>query len=725
MQSLREHGALHRHPESIQDEAFRTGEFFDPHDGVQVKYEMLRRRRLEGRPVSEVSASFGVSRQAFYLAESAFEQGGLPALLPRRRGPKRAHKCTEEILDFVQEWRETAPEGQMLSEAIERRFGVKVHPRSIHRALARRQKKPSQEEKDTLILDEDGLYDPAYFNDRLLLGMKGTMSEAELHILRARLVGGQLNKARRGELWIRAPIGYVHDGSGRMVLDPDEQVQAAVRLLFETFHRTGSAEQVVRHFHREGILWPRRLSHGVRKGELVWIELQHYRVLNILHNPRYTGTYVCGRTRQRKVGLDGHVHYRKLPREEWKIFIPHVHPEYLPWQQYESNQRKLLENANGYGPDRKKSPPREGAALLQGLALCGICGRRMTVRYTTRKGHPIPDYVCQRQGIQTARPICQRIAGTGLDEAVAEVVLQAVTPAALEVALEVFEELRARKAELDRLHRAQIERARQDAELAQHQYLLVRPENRLVADALERQWNDKLAELARLEEEYTNHQKGQGCELNPEAREEIRALVSDLPRVWHDPRTSARDRKRMLRLLIEDVTLVREQSTIRIAIRWKGGATTELERPRPLAAPELYRTPPDIVEQVRSLATLQTDAEIARTLNARWLRSGRGNKFTRLTVKAIRRQYGIDSLRDSLRKQGWLTPAEAAARLGIHYQTAKRFAIEGVLEGCRVNDKDEILLAPLTGPLPQARPGKRLKDRRRFARCVSKRNNEV
>lgn len=578
---------------------------------------------------------------------------------------------------------------------------------------------------DTLILDEDGLYDPGHFNDRLLLGLKGTMSEAELHVLRARLVGGQLNKARRGELWIRAPIGYVYDPGGRLVLEPDEQVQGAVRLLFETFHRSGSAEQVVRHFHREGILWPRRLSHGVRKGEIVWIELEHYRVLNILHNPRYAGTYVYGRTRQRKVGLGGHVHYRKLPREEWKVFIPNAHPGYLSWEQYESNQKKLLENAHGYGPDRKKSPPREGAALLHGLALCGICGRRMTVRYTTRKGRPMPDYVCQRQGIQTAQPICQHIAGTGLDEAVAEVVLQAVTPAALEVALEVFEELRARKAEVDRLHRAQIERARQEAERAQHQYLLVRPENRLVADALERQWNEKLAEFARLEEGYTKTRKAEGSELSPETREQILALVSDLPRVWNDPRTSARDRKRMLRLLIEDVTLVREQSTIRVAIRWKGGATTQLERPKPIGAPELYRTPPDIVEQVRSLATAQTDREIARTLNARWLRSGRGNKFTRLTVKAIRRQYGIESLRDYLRKQGWLTPAEAAARLGIHYQTAKRFAIEGVLEGRRVNDKDEILLAPLTGPLPQVWPGKRFKDRRRFAQCVSKRSNEV
>ena len=252
---------------------------------------------------------------------------------------------------------------------------------------------------DTLILDEDGLYDPGHFNDRLLLGLKGAMSEAELHVLRARLVGGQLNKARRGELWIRAPIGYVHDENNGLVFDPDQQIHAAVKMLFEVFHCRGSAGQVIRHFQQQSIRWPRRLSTGPRAGEVIWDELEHCQVLNVLHNPRYAGAYVYGRTRQQKTGQ--RVTFRRLPRQQWKVFIPDAHPAYITWEEFEANQRQLLENANGYGSHRKKSPAREGTALLQGVAVCGLCGRRMTVRYQVCQGRPAPIYNCQQQGIQT------------------------------------------------------------------------------------------------------------------------------------------------------------------------------------------------------------------------------------------------------------------------------------------------------------------------------------
>ena len=206
-------------------------------------------------------------------------------------------------------------------------------------------------------------------------------------------------------------------------MDPDEQIQGAGRLLFETFRRLGSACQVVGHFRREGLLFPRRLSGGVRAGEVIWVELVHGRVLNFLHNPRYAGAYVYGRTRQKKLG--NQVSFRGVPREQWKVFLPEAHPGYLSWQDYEVNQTKLLENANGYGLDRRKSCPREGAALLQGVVVCGVCGLRMTVRYHVRQGHPVPDYVCQRKGIETARTACQHIPGSGLDQAVAEVMLEA------------------------------------------------------------------------------------------------------------------------------------------------------------------------------------------------------------------------------------------------------------------------------------------------------------
>jgi DNA invertase Pin-like site-specific DNA recombinase len=577
---------------------------------------------------------------------------------------------------------------------------------------------------DTLILDEDGIYDPSHFNDRLLLGLKGTMSEAELHLLRARLIGGQLNKARRGELWMKPPIGFAYDSSRRIVFDPDEQVQRAVRLLFETFRRMGSAMRVVHHFKTEGLLWPRRITSGVHAGELLFGPLEHSRVLGILHNPRYTGAFVYGRTRQRKVAIGGQLRYRRLKQEEWSVFLPNMYPGYISWEEFESNKAKLLTNANGYGEDRRKSPPREGAALLQGLVICGVCGLRMTVRYHTDHGHPIPDYVCQRRGIQNAEPLCQQLPGAQIDQAVTELVLKAVNPASLEVALEVFEELRARQAEVDRLRRARVERAREEAELAQRQYLLVRPENRLVVDNLERQWNEKLTSLAQAEEEYSRMSKSQPSALTDADRNRVHALASDLPRVWNDPRTPARDRKRMLRLLIDDVTLVKNQN-IQIHIRWKAGATTSMEQPLPLSAPDLVRTPADIVELVRVLTTEQTDAQIARTLNARCFRTGRKHSFTRLIVRHIRNAYSIPSYVQHLRNLGWLVAPEIASQMGVHASTAKRFAAEGVLRAVRADDRGLVLFEPVIGPLPQARPGKRFRDRRRYPQLASNISNEV
>jgi DNA invertase Pin-like site-specific DNA recombinase len=577
---------------------------------------------------------------------------------------------------------------------------------------------------DTLILDEDGIYDPGHFNDRLLLGLKGTMSEAELHMLRARLIGGQLNKARRGELWIRPPIGYIDDGEGRLAFDPDEQTQAAVRLLFDTFRTTGSALRVVRHFAEQGIRWPRRISSGARAGEVVFGKLDHSRVLNILHNPRYAGAYVYGRTRQRKHTAAGQVHYRRLPREEWTVFLPDAHPGYICWEEYEANQTTLRANARSYGFDRRRSPPREGVALLQGLVLCGRCGQRMTVRYHVSRGHPVPEYVCQRRSIESATAPCQRIPGAGVDQAVGHRVIEAMTPAALDVALEVFEELRARQAELDRLQRAQVDRARQDAELAQRQYMLVRPENRLVADNLERIWNDRLRHLRKAEEAYARACKTATPALSDEVKQRIHTLVSDLPGVWQDPRTPMRERKRMLRLLIEDVTLGRDAS-IRIQVRWKGGATTSLEEPLPLSAPDQRRTPAAIVEQVRSLATEQTDRQIAETLNARWLRTGTGKPFSRSIVRHIRLAYGIDSLHQHLRRAGWLTVPEIARQLQAHPSTAKRFAREGVLRAVRVDDRGQILFEPPQGPLPTTHPGKRFRDRRNYPKLAPHMRNEV
>jgi hypothetical protein len=338
----------------------------------------------------------------------------------------------------------------------------------------------------------------------------------------------------------------------------------------------------------------------------------------------------------------------------------------------------------------------------------------MTVRYEMHQGHPAPVYTCQRRGIAMAKPFCQVIHGAPFDAAISDLVLEAITPASLEVAFEVFEELRAREADLDRARRAHVARAREDAELAQRQFLAVRPEHRLVADALERDWNDALRRLADAEDDYTRASQAPRRSLTPELRERVTNLVADLPRVWHDPRTPARERKRILRLLIEDVTFVRDDEIIRMSIRWKGGATRVIERPRPLGAPDLRRTPPEIVEEVRALAAEQTDGQIAHTLNQRWRRTGTGQAFTRVRVNFVRYTYDIQSYAEHLQQAGWLTADQIAQELHVHPTTAKQFAHAGILRAVRADDKGTILFEPPTGPLPTAQPGKRRRDRSHY-----------
>src|SRR6266849_1541237 len=258
---------------------------------------------------------------------------------------------------------------------------------------------------DTLILDEDGVYDPAHFNDRLLLGLKGTMSEAELHVLRARLRGGILNKARRGELESPLPIGFCYDANNRVVLDPDKQVQETIRLFFEIFRRTSSATATVKAFRTQGLNFPRRARTGPAKGEIIWGELEHSRALWVLHNPRFAGAFFFGRSRQRRRG-DRSGTFERLPREEWTALMPGAHAGYISWQDVEDIQRRLRENAQAQGTDRRRSPAREGPALLQGLVVCGRCGERMTVRYYCSHGQLLPEYVCQKRSIETAQAAC-------------------------------------------------------------------------------------------------------------------------------------------------------------------------------------------------------------------------------------------------------------------------------------------------------------------------------
>ncbi|MGH2903054.1 MAG: recombinase family protein, partial [Solirubrobacteraceae bacterium] len=395
----------------------------------------------------------------------------------------------------------------------------------------------------TLICDEDGLYDPADFNDRLLLGLKGTMSEAELHFIRARLQGGILSKARRGELPMPLPVGLVSDPAGNVVLDPDQAVQNAIRHLFATFARTGSARAVVYAFRRDGLLFPSRIRKGERKGKLAWNELNHWRVLRTLHNPRYAGAFVYGQRRTRKTP-DGRTTTRQVPREQWTALIPDSHPGYLSFEQFEHNQKLLAANAYAHGSDRAAGPAREGPALLQGLAVCGRCGGRMTVRYHQRRDTLIPDYNCVKDNIQRHGPACLRLPGEGIDHAIEQLLLDTVTPLALEVALTVQAELEARAQDADQLRRSHVDRARQHAELARRRYLAVDPDNRLVADTLEADWNHTLRALQAAQDEYDRQTAAANAALDDHRKAQIRQLATDFPKLWTDPATPARERKR-------------------------------------------------------------------------------------------------------------------------------------------------------------------------------------
>jgi DNA invertase Pin-like site-specific DNA recombinase len=550
---------------------------------------------------------------------------------------------------------------------------------------------------DTLILDEDGIYDPAHFNDRLLLGLKGTMSEAELHVLKARLQGGILNKARRGELQSPLPVGFAYDTENRPILDPDKQVQESLRVFFDTFRRTGSATATVKAFRQQGLAIPRRLKKGPRKGDLLWAQLTHSRSLQILHNPRYAGAFIYGRTRIRKRAAGGKI-YQKQPRDQW-VLVPDAHASYITWDDYEVNQRRLRENAQAQGSDRAKSPPREGPALLQGLVLCGVCGGRMTVRYHSRAGRQVPDYVCQREGIEHGRPVCQSVNGEQIDKRIGELLVETMTPLALDVTLAVQQELETRMEEVDRLRRKQVERARYDADLAQRRYMHVDPAHRLVADSLEAEWNNKLRALNEAQQDYERLRQTDRIAAGESQRARIAALTRDFPARWREPTTPDREKKRIVRLLLEDVTLVKSEQ-IAVHVRFKGGAIRSLSLPLPLGAPELRKTGEEVIREIDRLLDNHTEMEIAPMLNQMGLRSGSGQPFTLMSVHNLRRHRGLRSRFERLREKGLLTVEEMAERLGLAPSVVKDWRDKGLLRAHRYNDKDQCLYEPPTDDLP-------------------------
>jgi len=555
----------------------------------------------------------------------------------------------------------------------------------------------------TLILDEDGVYDPASFNDRLLLGLKGTMSEAELHVIRARLRGGILNKARRGEFRCSLPTGLVYDHFGNVVLDPDKQVREAIAHFFDTFERVGSACQTVKAFRAEGLLFPSRLHNS----QTVFRPLTASTAVRVLHNPRYSGAYAYGRRQYRRT-IDGKKTVCDRTNDDWVACIPAAHPGYISWEQHQENLNILKENGQGYRAARA-SIPREGPALLQGRAVCGQCGRFLQVRYAARRGRQEAWYVCDRAHAYLGEPKCQSIAGPPVDEAIGRLIVELMTPTAVDLALEVRKEIEARHEEADQLRCRAIERAKIDADLAQRRFMLVDPNNRLVADTLESEWNERLRSLANAREERERAREKDQFNLDKAVHDRLAAMVTDFHKIWADSDTPNRERKRLLAHIIEDVTLLKvpTEGITKVHVRFKGGKLQTLTTLNPKSSAQQIKTPPNVVTLVDKLLDDHIYSEIADVLNQQGFRPGeaarRGRhnaRFNALRVAYLVHQYNLRSRYDRLRQRGLLTKQEAAARLGIHEQTVTRWAKFGLIKRHAYNGHYSLYELPHTD-LPQ------------------------
>jgi DNA invertase Pin-like site-specific DNA recombinase len=501
-----------------------------------------------------------------------------------------------------------------------------------------------------LLADADGIYDPAEYNDRLLLGLKGTMSEAELHLLKQRMQAGRLAKARRGELAIALPTGYVRRASGEAALDPDEQVQTVVRLVFSKFAELGTLHGVLRWLVDHGVELGMRVRAGPDTGELVWRRPNRMTLQNMLHSPVYAGIYAYGRRRvDPRRQVPGRPSTGRVVRDadEWLVAIPGVLPAYITVEAYHANLARLAANAA-----RAETPgvARAGTALLSGLARCGRCGRRMTVRYHLRGQTTQPGYVCARQVTDYgAGQRCQALAGACVDALVTEQVLAALGPAALEVSLRAAQQVETERAELERVWAQRLERAAIAVDRARRCYRLAEPENRLVVRQLEADWEAALAAQQRLREDYDRFCRTRPRTLTPAQQQAIAALASDLPGLWAAPTTTDADRKQLIRALVEQVTITVQgrSEQVAVAITWAGGHTTHAKTVRPVARMDQLSTYPQLLRRVRELAAAGHRAQaITRRLYAEGFRPAKGRDRIGVTaIKQLLRELGYPPTR--------------------------------------------------------------------------------
>jgi DNA invertase Pin-like site-specific DNA recombinase len=537
---------------------------------------------------------------------------------------------------------------------------------------------------DTLLADTDGIYHPGLFNDRLLLGLKGTMSEAELHILRERLDGGIRHKAARGALRRGLPVGLVWgDKEGEIRFHPDEAVTSALRAVFTRFAEVGSARQVWLWFRAEGLSLPLQ-AYGVP--DLRWVTPTYTAIHKVLTSPVYAGAYVYGKTRaERFVAADGTIQrrIRRLPRAEWAVLILDHHEGFIDWATYEANQTRLATNVHP-APHQAGGAVREGPALLQGLATCGHCGRRLHTHYQGR--HAAPGYHCSGKDLVEGRGVyCLNIGGLQIDAAVTTAFLTALTPAALDATLVAAQQLDADHDTALAQWRLALERTRYEAERAERRYRAVEPENRLVARGLEADWERRLRELEQAQRELADRESRRPRALGPADTERLRALGDDLRRVWTAPTTTARDKKELLRALLEDVVIAVERSEARadLTLRWRGGTVTTLEVNLPHSNPPRIHTDEDSLALIRRLAPHYPDAVIAGILNRQGRRTARGERFTAPHVGNLRRYRRIPRCEPPAEcSDGALvTIKTAAAILGVAPSTLHRWLIAGIIVG--------------------------------------------
>jgi DNA invertase Pin-like site-specific DNA recombinase len=536
---------------------------------------------------------------------------------------------------------------------------------------------------DTLIGDEDGLYHPGLFNDRLLLGLKGTMAEAELHVIRARLEGGIRNKAVRGELRRGLPIGFVWgDADGEVLFHPDQAVRGAIRTVFEKFTELGSVRQVWLWFLSQDIKFP---SQSTKVPELRWINPTYPAIHQVLSNPVYAGAYTYGKTR-REPYVDESGRLRKrvkhLPPSQWEVLIQDHHEGFIDWETYDMNRARIANNTRPR-PHQAGGAVREGSALLQGIATCGHCGRRLTVYYSGKNS--TPGYYCATNCIVSGRgKHCLSVGGVQINKAVADAFLQAVTPAAVEVALVAEKDIEADREAALRQWRLQVEKAQYEADRAERRYRAVDPGNRLVAHTLEGEWENRLDELASAKNELVRREAQRPKSLTDEQCKKIRSLGADLKCVWEAETTTDRDRKELLRILLEEVSIASDRgaSNAHLTLRWRGGAISELDVNLRRYAPTV-RTDEDTIELIRRLAAHHPDAVIAGILNRQGRRAARGGRFTVSIVGSLRRRWNIPRF-DSAKvpTKGELVPAQKAAEiLGVAASTVHRWLLAGIIGG--------------------------------------------